>query len=167
MIDPTFLLPEGRSRETRIRRDARGKWWNGEDPITHALLVTAFESWIERAEDGRLCLKNDINWAYVAIDGAPYFVRSIAVDDAGRVTLSLSGGLSETLDPATLRQDAEGALYCDVKGGTLAARFDSHAAMQLWALCEEDADGPYLRLGAAHVRPPVAQDPLASPSVPK
>jgi hypothetical protein len=148
------------TRETAIRRDARGQWWNGPDPITHALLVRAFDAWIDVADDGRYCLKNDINWAYVAIEGAPVFVRSCRLE-AGAAHLSLSDGRVEPLDAATLREGPDGALYCDVRGGKLRARFDPHAAMQLGEALDPSADGPVLRLGGGLVRVPVVADPLA------
>lgn len=150
---------QGRTRETKIRRDALGRWFDGDVPITHALLTQAFDAWIERAEDGRYCLKNDINWAYVTIEGAPVLVRAVELD-GDRVTLRLSDGRSEPLDPATLREAEDGALHCQVRGGTLAARFDSHATLQLAPLIGEDERGTYLTLGGQRVRPPLAGDPL-------
>ena len=157
-MDPGALL-EGRSRETKIRRDARGRWWNDADPIDHTLLAQAFDAWIDRADDGRYCLKNDINWAYVTVEGAPVFVRSIEIDGE-RVVLRLSDGRAEDLDPATLREDRDGALHCQVRDGRLAARFDAHAAVQLDPLVGEDERGTYVRLGGARVRPPVVDDPI-------
>lgn len=154
---------QGRSRETKIRRDAQGRWWNGEDPITHPLLVQAFDAWIARAEDGRYCLKNDVNWAYVTIEGAPVAVRAVAFDKDGAIAMRLSDGRTEALDPATLRQGPDGALYCQVRGGTLAARFDRHAAMQLAAAIGEDEAGVYLEIAGAKTRPPAVDDPIAWP----
>jgi hypothetical protein len=159
-IDPANPLPPGLTRETRIRRDARGRWWNGEDPIDHPGLARAFDAWLDRAPDGRYCLRNDINWAYVEIEGAPLFVRAVrAAGDA--VVLLLSDGREEPLDPATLRQDREGVLHCSARGGALCARFDRHAQAALEPFLAEDDDGPYLALGASRVRPPVVDDPLA------
>lgn len=149
----------GRTRETSIRRDARGHWFDGDTPITHPLLTRAFDAWIERAEDGRYCLRNDINWAYVAIEGPPIFVRRVDVA-AGRVTLHLSDGRDEPLSPSSLRQDAEGALYCQVRGGTLPARFDSHAAVQLSEVIGEGERGAFLDLEGGRVHPPIVDDPL-------
>lgn len=139
--DPNALMT-GRSRETAIRRDAQGRWWNGEDPISHVLVARSFDGWIERAEDGRYCLKNDINWAYVEIEGPPYFVRSVVIErpSIDAVTLRLSGGHEERLDPRTLISHPDGALTCSVRAG-LTARFDSHAAMQLAPLLIETEAG--------------------------
>lgn len=144
-MDPRAFIDEpseGRSRETAIRRDAAGRWWNADVSITHPNVTAAFDGWIRRAEDGRLCLANDINWAYVEVEGAPYTVRHIALGEAVRV--QLSGGLEERLDPSTLRLDAAGHLYCDVLEGSLAAVF-SGAAMNELADAFED-EGRALRL---------------------
>lgn len=162
-MDPSSMIA-GRTRETKIRRDARGRWFDGSDPIEHPLLTQAFDAWIDRADDGRYCLRNDINWAYVTIEGAPVFVRSLELErgPAGaRAWLQLSDGRREPLDPSTLREDREGALHCQVRGGALAARFDAHAAMQLEPVIHEDAEGTYLALEGRKVRPPMVDDPLA------
>lgn len=156
-MDPNDLL-QGRTRETAIRREANGKWWNGDDPIEHPNLVRSFEGWITRAEDGRYCLSNDINWAYFTLEGPPYFVRSVRLH-SGHVALMLSGDIEETLDPASLRQGEDGSLWCDVRDG-LPARFDNHAASQLAPVIGEDADGMFVRLGGVKHRPKVVRDPM-------
>jgi hypothetical protein len=169
--DPSGYL-QGRSRETTIRRDAQGRWFHDGDPLEHPNLVRSFDRWIERAQDGRYCLKNDINWAYVTIEGPPMFVRAVRFDahadgrdgggaDADGVRLVLSNDREEGLVPDTLRQGEDGALYCDVAGGTMVARFDRHAQAQLARVLGEDAGGVYLGLAGARVRPPVVRDPLA------
>jgi len=161
-MDPSSFL-QGRSRETAIRRDAEGRWWNDQEPLLHPNLIRAFDSWVERAQDGRYCLKNDINWAYITLEGAPYFVRSLVVEPAEcgtEVLLTLSDGSQEALRPHTLRQDHEGVLYCDVHDGSLVARFDRHVAGGLLELLDEDEHGVYLSIAGQVVRPPVVEDPL-------
>ena len=64
-------LPPGMSRETTIRRDVHGRWFHDGAPIEQANVERAFDTWVDRAPDGRYCLKNDIHWVYVAIEGAP------------------------------------------------------------------------------------------------
>jgi len=156
-MDPSDFL-QGRSRETSIYRDAQGRWFQDGEALEHENLVRSFEGWIERAEDGRYCLKNDINWAYFTLEGAPYFVRRARVD-ADHVLMELSGGLREVLDPRTLRQGPDGALYCTVRGD-LAARFDRHVLTQLEDHVGEDEQGPFLLLSGQKVRPRVVADPL-------
>ncbi len=160
MMDPMAMLPQGRSRETKLRRDALGRWFDGETQITHVLLTQAFDAWVDRAEDGRFCLKNDVNWAYVEIEGPPVFVRSSTIRGA-TVTLHLSDRREEVLDVTTLREGRDGALYCQVREGRLPARFDAHAALQLSPLLGEDEEGTYLELGQVRIRPKIVEDPLA------
>jgi hypothetical protein len=155
-----FVPPPGFSRETTIVRDAAGRWSQDGVPLEHANLVRAFDAWVDRADDGRLCLRNALGWAYVTIEGAPLFVRSLTILDDG-VMLRLSDGREEPLAPDTLRVGPDGALHCDARGGRLAARFDRHAQGQLAALLEEDDDGVFLVLDGRRIEPPTVADPLA------
>jgi hypothetical protein len=151
-------LPFGLSRETTIVRTADGRWFHDGEPLENPKLSRAFDTWIERAEDGRFCLKNDINWAYFKLEGAPFFVRAAQVRN-GRAELLLSNDKSVTLNPRTLREGPDSALYCQVSPG-MCARFDSHAAVQLGDLLEEDEQGPFFRVGNDRVRPPRVDNPL-------
>jgi hypothetical protein len=159
VMDPAQFL-QGRTRETQIRRDAAGRWFNGADRIEHPKLTVAFDGWIDRAEDGRFCLSNSINWAYVEVEGPAYFVKDVAAD-ADALVLRLSGEVEEVLDPSTLRQGPEGALWCAVREGRCPARFDNHAVSKMSDLVQEDADGVYVQLGSQKVRPPAVADPLS------
>jgi hypothetical protein len=158
-MDPAQFL-EGRTRETEIRRDASGRWFNGEDRIEHPNLTRSFDSWVDRAEDGRFCLSNAINWAYVDIEGPAYFVKDVEPDAHG-VSLALSGDLREPLDPASLRQGPEGALWCAVREGRCPARFDNHAVSKMSEWIREDEVGVYVLIGGEKVRPPATDDPLS------
>jgi hypothetical protein len=152
-------LPPGLSRETTIRRTAEGKWFHDGQPIDNPKLARAFDRWVQRADDGRYCLKNEINWAYISLEGAPYFVRAVRID-GGQARLTLSNDEQVALDLRSLREGPDGALYCDAYPG-LAARFDAHAAVQLGELLEEDEQGPFFPLGGAErVRPPRVTDPV-------
>jgi len=158
-MDPAQFL-QGRTRETEIRRDARGRWFDGQDPIEHPNLTRSFDSWVDRAEDGRFCLSNSINWAYVEIEGPAYFVKDVEMAADG-VSLLLSGDLREQLDPASLRQGPEGALWCVVREGRCPARFDNHAVSKMSDSIREDEDGVYVLIGGEKVRPPEIGDPLS------
>lgn len=158
-MDPAQFL-QGRSRETDIRRDARGRWFNGDDRIDHPNLARSFDSWVDRAEDGRFCLSNAINWAYVEIDGPAYFVKDIEATADG-IGLLLSGDVRELLEPASLRQGPEGALWCTVREGRCPARFDNHAVSKMSDRISEDQEGIYVLVGGKKVRPPEIDDPLS------
>lgn len=158
-MQPDSLL-KGLSRETTIRRDAAGRWFYEGAPIEHPNIVRAFDRWIDKAEDGRFCLRNEFDWVYVAIEGAPLFVRSLKIDNLGMIALSLSDEREHALDPDTLRQGPDGVLYCDVRNKTMVARFDSCAMMQLETLIDEDDEGIYLVIGGRAIRPKTVENPL-------
>ncbi|MET0387844.1 MAG: hypothetical protein ABW321_17865 [Polyangiales bacterium] len=158
-MDPNQFLA-GKTRETNIRRDAQGRWYEGADALEHPNLVRAFDHWLERAEDGRWCLKNDINWAYVSIEGPPLFVRTVQLQPGSPPLLTFSDGRTEPLEVASLRQGPDDALYCDARAGEYVARFDRHAQQLLEPLLREDEQGIYLALGNERIRPPVVADPL-------
>lgn len=158
-MDPANFLT-GRSRETAIRRDALGRWFHEEQPLEHPNLVRAFDRWVDRADDGRYCLRNEINWAYIALEGPPLFVRAVQLDAQGGATLKLSDDTTEPLPAASLRQGPDGALYCDARGGKLVARFERHAMQQLEPLLQEDDQGVYLALSGQRVRPRSVPNPL-------
>lgn len=151
-------LPFGLSRETTIVRSADGRWFHDGEPVENPKLARAFDRWVVRADDGRWCLKNEINWAYFQLEGAPYFVRAVRCEGT-RAQLWLSTDRWVELDPRTLREGPDGVLYCDAAGE--AARFESHAAVQLGELLEEDGEGLFFRAGDARVRPPRVVDPLS------
>ncbi|MCK6549695.1 DUF1285 domain-containing protein [Myxococcota bacterium] len=148
------------SHDSTIRRDAAGRWFHDGELVENDAVARAFDRWIARGPDGRYRLENTINWVWIELEGAPVFVKSVTVRD-GEVWLDLSDDRVERLDPSTLRQDAEGVLYADVRGGTLAAQFTRKAQLMLEPHVAEDEDGVYLALGA-RVRPPVVDDPLSA-----
>ncbi len=158
-MDAAEMLRRGFTRETAIRRDARGTWYDGDVPIDHAPLSRAFDRWIDRAPDGRLCLNNQINWAFVQIEGPPFFVRSVRWAGT-EAWLTLSGDTEERLDPTTLRRGPEDGLWCDVREGRVPARFDDHATGRLAERLGEDDAGLYFEIDGSRVRPPVVSDPL-------
>jgi hypothetical protein len=158
-MDPGQFL-QGRTRETQIRRDGGGRWFNGDDPITHPHLIRSFDGWIDRAEDGRFCLSNAINWAYVTIEGPAYFVRDVAPSPDG-LDLLLSGDRREPLDPDSLRQGPDGVLWCTVRNGRCPACFDTHALVKMSEWIAEDHQGVFVQVAGRKVRPPEEPDPLS------
>jgi uncharacterized protein len=158
-MDPNRFMA-GLTRETNIRRDANGRWFNEGEPLEHANLARAFDRWVALAEDGRYCLKNDINWAYFTLEGPPLFVRALRFDAQNEPRVRYSNDVEGLLDPASLRQGHDGALYCTARENGLCARFDAHAAQQLEQVLGEDETGVYLVLTGQRVRVPEVDDPL-------
>ena len=137
-----FPAPAGQSRESTIRLDREGHFFHDDEPVEHARLADAMHGWIARhPDDGRYILTNGYDWTYFAVDDAPFIVRSVEVDAARAVTLVLSNGDRVPLDPTSLREGDDGALYAvvDVRGGRFDARFSRFAQAGLApALVEEN-----------------------------
>ena len=149
----------GHSRETTLRRDEEGHWFHDGVRVTNEKIAVAFDRWIDIGDDGRFILKNNVNWAFVEIEGAPVTVRSAHPTPEG-VTLWLSDGRSEALDLATVRQGPDGQLYCTVRGGRLTARFSRRAVLSLEPVLAEDAQGICLQVGDTRVVVSIVDDPL-------
>lgn len=157
--DPTTFL-QGLSRQTTIMRNAQGRWFHDGEMIPPSPIAQAFDRWLDKAPDGRYCLRNSIHWVYVTIEGAPFFVRSLHEKEQA-LWVALSNHSEERLDLRTLRQGKDGALYCTVMS-TFAAQFDNAAAMLLTPYLAEKSDGIYVKHGKEEFRVPIVEHPLDS-----
>ncbi|MBI2378631.1 MAG: hypothetical protein HYV07_31835 [Deltaproteobacteria bacterium] len=144
-----------------IRRDARGRWYDGAAPIDHERIERAFARWVDVADDGRFILRNSVSWAYVEIEGPPIFAES-ARFEAGALVLALSDGTEEPLAPSTLRADPDGRLYCDVHAGRLTAGLSTAAATALGEVLVERVEGTVARIGGGDWLIETRSDALAT-----
>jgi len=121
--------------------DEEGRFLHRGEPITHARTREVLWRSLERGPDGRWLVRVGREMGYVSVTETPWIVRSVAGARRGeRVTLLLSDGSEEALDPATLRIGADGVLRCSVKGGA-PARFGRAAHLALGMALEEDPPG--------------------------
>jgi hypothetical protein len=148
-----FPAPEGRSRESEIRLDGEGHFFDHGERVEHARLEQAMHTWIGRhPDDGRYILTNGYDWTYFQVDDAPYFVRAVRVE-TDHVVLVLSDETEETLVPAdTGPRAGDEALYTQVKraaqGGPFEAKFTRHAQTSLSpVLALDDGGKPGLAFG--------------------
>jgi hypothetical protein len=140
------------SRESKIRIDREGRFWHEGERIEHQGLATAFARWVQWDEEHRrYMLRNAMDWCWVTVDDAPLVVWAAHVAPDGAVTLTLSDGTKEPLALDTLRIDPEDVPYCDVRGGTIEAKFLPAAAFALLEHAEPDGDRWVLRLGGERV----------------
>jgi hypothetical protein len=138
---PPFVF----SRESKIRIDRDGNFWHEGERVEHEGLARGLASWLTRdAETGRFILRNTMDWCFITVDDAPLVVRSVTVRDDGSVTLALSDGTVELLDPSTLRLSGDDVPYCDVKSGLLPARFARTAAFTLLERAKATGEGGYV-----------------------
>jgi uncharacterized protein len=150
-----FPPPAGTSRESTIVLDGQGRFWHEGARVTHQAMADAFASWISKHPDnGRFILTNGYDWSYFKVEDVPFFVKSVRVDGGApgsaseAVTLELSDGTEETLNPRSLWVGDQDALYLTVKGGEFEARFTPAAQVALAPLVAETAEGaPALVIG--------------------
>ncbi len=137
MVADATVPPFRFSRESRIRIDRDGHVWHEGQKIAHDNLARALVRWVTiDPQTDRYVMRNAIDWCFVTVDDAPLVVRAVRPlpDEQGGWSgfdLDLSDGSTERLDPGTLRIDADDVPYCEVRGGTLPARFGRHAAFVL------------------------------------
>jgi hypothetical protein len=156
-------LPFGLSRETKIRIDRDGRFWNEESPITHEALARSLAGWVDvDPESGRYILRNSVNWAFVTVEDAPLVVKAF---DRNAAEVTISDGATEPLDLATLRLDADDVPYCDVRGGKLPARFSRSAAYALLEDAKLEDDGRVLVDGREVRRVPRGEGGKRTPRI--
>lgn len=128
------------TRESRIRIDRDGYVWHEGEKVLHDKLARALASWVAiDPETDRYVLRNTLDWCFITVDDAPLVVRSVRAGEGARFDVELSDGSIEPLDLASVRIDADDVPYCEVRGGTLPARFSRSAAFTL--LEHADAEG--------------------------
>lgn len=142
-----------RLRRSGIRIDREGQFIHEGEPVRHEGLRQALFRWLDRLDDGRYILRLDERrFAYIDVDDTPLVVRALRLAPAGAVSLQLSDGAEELLDPTTLTIDAEGVLRCWVRGGRIEARLATSAAAVLAERITETSQGPAL-LWPGHAQP--------------
>ena len=148
-------------RRSGIRIDREGELIHEGEAIRHGGLRSAIFRWLDRMResdgyrggDTRYVLRLDERrFAYVDVDDTPLVVRALRID-GGDVSLQLSDGAQETLEPRTLTVDAQGILRCWVRGGRLEARLATSAAAALAERITDSPQGPMLTLPAATPQP--------------
>ena len=141
-------------RQSGIRVDREGELIHEGEVIHHQGLRQALFRWMDRLDDGRYILRLDERrFAYMDVEDTPLVARAARVDDdRGGVTLQLSDGAAERLDPSTLTIDRHGILRCWVRGGRLEARLSTSAAAAVADLVIETPQGPAMVLGRAPPR---------------
>jgi len=138
-----------RLRRSGIRIDREGQFIHEGEPVRHQGLREALFRWLDRLddrdqrEDVRYVLRLDERrFAYIDVDDTPLVVRALRLSPDGAVSLQLSDGAEEPLDPTTLTIDADGVLRCWVRGGRIEARLATSAAAVLAERITETSQGP-------------------------
>lgn len=157
--------PPGRSRESAIRMDAEGRFWDHGLPIDNPAMQRAFRRWIRRhPDDGRFILDNAYDWTYFTVEDTPFRVVGCVPSDAGlRVRLDDD---SEEILQGPVWSGHQGALYARVKGGVFDARFQPNAQASLGPVLAEQEGGGFGLVSGGTVLPVLdrAPEPLGGPA---
>jgi hypothetical protein len=131
--------PGGRSRESTIVLDRHGRFFHDGEPFEHKGLAGGFHKWISRHPDnGRFILSNGYDWTYFEVEDTAFFVTALHID-GNTVTVTLSDGTTEPLDPTTVSIDGDDVLRVAVKGGSYEARFQRSAQLAIaGVLCDDE-----------------------------
>lgn len=144
-----------------IRVNTRNEWLHGDDPI-NPRVAKLFAHSVQVAQDGSYAVHVGQDTQPIAVEDTPYHVASMVMEpEEGRkgaqrlkrVRLSLSDGAQEVLDPSTLMQSADNALYCRLvrQGHAVPCRFTPQQYHALALYAEQSAEGHTLTVaGTAH-----------------
>ena len=102
--------------ELPIRVNTRGEWLHGDKPL-HPKVEVLFRESVRINEDGTYRIEMGRNRSLIEAEDVVFFVKSIQLhfsepNTLKSVTLKLSDGTSEVLNPATLMQSESNVFYC-------------------------------------------------------
>jgi hypothetical protein len=136
---------EGKHPPCMIQVDAEGRMSHHGAPLIHpGILELIYES--VHLEDGLYVLRMGKQVCQLEVEDT-FFVVARAELAGEAVTLTLSDGSRETMDPASLWIGAGEVLYCLVKQGRFPARLLRPAYYQVAELVAEGPEGFALELG--------------------
>ena len=143
-----YLLPE-----SPIRVTERGAWLHGTEDL-HPRVAKLFARHIVPTVEGQYLVRLGRERQLLEVADTAFFVRSMrlqleAESQLMRVTLELSDGKTEALDPATLMQSTDHALYCQLQRYelTVPCRFmPAHYHELAWHIAEGEGGLFYLRM---------------------
>lgn len=146
--DLSAFIPEGwegKLPPCMIQVNAEGKLFHDGAPMIHpGILELIYES--VYFEDGDYFLKVGEQHCQLEVADTFHVVSRVDFADSG-VTLTISDGSSEPLDPDSLWIGGGDVLYCMIKGGKFPARFLRQAYYQITEHLVEHDGGFALDIG--------------------
>ncbi|MBN2078134.1 MAG: DUF1285 domain-containing protein [Spirochaetes bacterium] len=119
-----LMLARGEAID-EIRLDKNGNWFHNGEPFTNRKIIDFFNRSIDVTREGIHVLHYGTHTYPIVVEDAPVFITGVTFRGFGEwetVTLNLSTGVSESLDPDTLEYRND-TLYCRVREGRLSAKF--------------------------------------------
>lgn len=145
---PQCELPE-------IRIDRDGVWYYRNMEMKRTDIVHYFYQHLRRDSQGNYRIDLNHEQCRIEVEDVPYVIRSVSSNASNGdgslagMTVLLSDGSSEELDPETIRMGEGNVLYCRVKKREHEARFSRQAYYQLAEYIEYDShrNRYYLMIG--------------------
>ncbi|MDZ7378913.1 MAG: DUF1285 domain-containing protein [candidate division KSB1 bacterium] len=133
-----------------FRKD--GRWYAGDEPVTHEGLARFFTRYLRRkpSGDGYEIWVDERFHADVDVEDTPYVVTELLATADGQLQVRLNDDSVEPLDPRGLSVAADGAVVCTVKAGQDKARFLRSAQADLASYLEEHDEHWCLHIGGRH-----------------
>ncbi len=133
--------------------DKEGHLWHEGSEFDDPAILKFFMRKMEKLPDGRFKAICQGETCFIEPEDVPYVVKDVVVGP-DQVELIFPGDYGEVLDPSTLYVGKENVLYCKVRGGKYAARFNRKTYFELARLVEQDAKdkGFYLAIGGKRYR---------------
>jgi hypothetical protein len=131
-----------------IRLDKYGIWHHNGQPFKNQRLIDFFNRSIQVTRDGSYVIHYDIYIYPITVEDAPLFVTGVVFRgflQYEKITINLTNGNSELLDPDTLYYK-NGALYCRVDNGRLVAKFKTSPSYHILERIDEVNGAFYLSL---------------------
>ena len=157
-IDPEMLeklrrgVPLCMARTGELRFDG--------EPVTHPRVRTALREGIDVTDEGEAIVRLGPQWCYLRVDDLPLRIVAITRDGA-TLHAQLDDGRTVALDPDTLWEELDVGLRAKVPSRhgprSIPARLSNHAAVQLSAWLDPEADDPVLVLGSRQI--PIRHEP--------
>jgi hypothetical protein len=130
-------------RSKSIWIDREGRWFFRGEEITHRKTYLLYCRSLTLDAAGRFLLRVGKEECPVEVEDAPFVVKSLDFipADGGKIKsidLLLNDETREPLQPETLRVGTQNVLYCQVRGGSFAARFSRGAYQLLFPYIRHD-----------------------------
>lgn len=131
--------------ESSLRIDKEGRWFLGDEEVTHRKTYLFYCRNLTHDESGRIILRIGREQCPVEVEDVPFVVKTLEflLAEGGElkaIGLFLNDETREELHPETLRIGPDHVLYCRVRAGKFEARFSRGAYQLLFPYIRHDEE---------------------------
>jgi hypothetical protein len=142
-------LLEQLREQAGLRLDGEGRFWHQGGLVEHARTLQVLHEGIHRAPDGRWATRIGKEWAYLAVDVAPFFVRRLEAETGeggARLRAWLVDGREVAAAPSALERGEGDALFLRLPDGERALLLRA-AQVSLAGLLHEEGGAYSIEIG--------------------